>query len=156
MTNKDFGIPVGFTGTRHGCTSLQLATLESVLALIAHRAEKPIQFHHGACVGSDEQASGIAMKYGYFVTAHPPSSHALISPQAMRASSYIMEAAPYLSRNNNIVRASLTLIATPYEPAMPASLRGKGTWTTVKYGENLGRRIFIIYPNGVMKEHIYT
>jgi hypothetical protein len=53
---------VGFSGTQEGMTPEQEARVASVLWNILFDTPKPrnAQFHHGNCVGADEEAAAIA------------------------------------------------------------------------------------------------
>ena len=52
---------VGFTGTRQGMTDDQKCALRKLLSEIARNGSFPLLFHHGDCVGSDEEAHEIAV-----------------------------------------------------------------------------------------------
>lgn len=58
---------VGFTGTQLGMTGFQIEELTKLLM-----ATTITQFHHGDCIGADEQAHEIAKALGIPVAIHPP------------------------------------------------------------------------------------
>lgn len=127
---------LGFTGTREGMTAAQTATLQNLM-----RGESG-EFHHGDCVGADEEAATIAKSAGLTIIVHPPTD------ARMRAYSQFGElrpAKPFLARNKAIVDECDTLIAAPKEVA---EQQRSGTWSTVRYARKLGRRIWVIRPDG--------
>lgn len=136
---------LGFTGTRNGMTREQMQTLQRIVQAIA-----PARFHHGACVGADEQAV-VAVRYFLppeGVVAYPPDDDKLISPEAIRLSGVVRPPEPYLKRNMAIVRASWVLVATPEQSE--EQMRS-GTWTTIRYGRAAKHPVFIIRPNGLIE-----
>jgi hypothetical protein len=132
----------GFTGTRHGMTDGQKATLRDFLrGGTGH-------FHHGDCVGADAEAHDIADECGYAVVIHPPYSY---KDRAWReVPSHMMRPErPYLTRNKEIVLETIALIATPAEPEEQP--RG-GTWSTVRFARKQGKSVVLIRPDGSIKQ----
>lgn len=133
---------MGFTGNRKGMTLNQRETFQRLVQAVA-----PEGFHHGACVGSDEQAVVLVR---YFipkdrVVAHPASAGYMTSSEAIRLSGVIRDPEPYLDRNKSIVRDSWVLVATPEQPA---EIMRSGTWATVRYGRAARHPVFVIAPDG--------
>ncbi len=56
---------------------------------------------------------------------------------------------PYLKRNHDIVDESDILIGFP--SSEEERLRS-GTWATVRYARKTGKRIYIIFPDGKVKQ----
>ncbi len=127
---------VGFTGTQQGMTPEQLRELPALIA-------GALEFHHGDCVGSDEQAHGLALAACLWIKAHPARF------KGKRAfcdrCNVVAAAKDPLVRNRDIVDETDRLIATPRW--MYEALRS-GTWATVRYARKIGRPITIIWPNG--------
>ncbi len=132
---------VGFTGTRNGMTTPQAAAVR--IALVRVRDLGARVFHHGDCVGADDQAAAIAHDLGFHVVAHPP--HAARA----RAWGYYDEIRPpqaYLVRNRAIVDECGLVLACP--ATVRHELRS-GTWATIRYARGEGRRLCIVAPNGL-------
>ena len=132
-------IIVGFTGTREGLTSAQREALVKVLYRLYSDGS---EFHHGDCVGADEEAHEIAREIGYEIHIHPPSISRL---RAFCKGDVVYSPKPYLERNHDIVDASDILVACP---AQSYEVLRSGTWATVRYARRVGKPIVIIYPNG--------
>src|SRR6185503_2013688 len=121
------GFHVGFTGTRNGMSARQK---EALARLLAHYAkEHPIRwFHHGDCVGADEEAHAQAVAAGYKICLHPPTSNGL---RAHCPAEHTCEPEPYLMRNQSIVHHAFVLVGAPKEK--DEQLRS-GTWATIRRG----------------------
>lgn len=111
--------------------------------------ELPINvLHFGDCVGADAQAYGIAKAetIGALTIAHPPTNQ---THRAFCRADVILPCRSYLRRDRDIVREGIDgLIAVPRTAIRPTNLRGEGTWTTIGYGEQAGRKIWLVYPDG--------
>lgn len=137
---------VGFTGTQVGMTVKQAGIIDKFLTellnkylLITH--DSPFEFHHGDCIGSDEEAAAIAFEIGYKICCHPP-----INPtkRAFFHNNDVMyDLKGYIDRNHDIVDSCDILIATPKEKE--EQLRS-GTWATIRYARKTGKPVEIIYP----------
>jgi len=130
---------VGFTGTQRGMSEFQRISFEAGLRFMF---EPDSEFHHGDCIGADEQAQSIAMRLGFIIHIYPP-----IDPKkrAFCNGPHIMVPKPYLERNHDIVDATDILIATPGEAI--EQLRS-GTWATIRYARKKNRKLLIIGPAG--------
>ena len=71
----------GFTGTQHGMTDAQKATLRDFLAAGSG------EFHHGDCIGADSEAHDIADECGYSIVSAPADKSGKAG-LARRAKSY--------------------------------------------------------------------
>lgn len=149
MKNKH----VGFTGTRLGMTPIQKGAVKRVLeSIITHGSvsfvddvEKQyvVIAHHGDCVGADEDFHKIAEKLQVKkIVIHPAEDEKL---RAFCQSEFIEAKAPFLKRNRNIVDKCGILIATPSSEKM--FIRG-GTWSTIRYAQQQGKRVVKIFPDG--------
>lgn len=128
---------IGFTGTKRGMTRDQKCCLIGILAV-----SSPDEFHHGDCVGADEQAHSIATNLTENVIIHPPIKDIL---RAFCEAKTILPPKDYLDRNHDIVDACDLLVATPctrYE------VTRSGTWATIRYARKRNKQIIIIWPEG--------
>lgn len=122
-------IKVGFTGTSKGMSILQKQALKELL-----ERYRPEEFHHGDCIGADEEAHRIAVGLNIPVVLHPPHSpHTRAFCKTGIKWKHI--AKPYLVRNHEIVDAVDLLIAAPKR--IEEELRSE-IWATVRYAIKLG------------------
>lgn len=136
---------IGFTGTRNGMTTEQLAALEFYMEGTGVRD----YFHHGDCLGADAQAHDIAIRLGLPVTLYPPADDSLRA--FCKGATHTHKPSPYLTRNHAIVLACGILIACPAGPE-PRSRRAGGTWYTIRDARDTVRRPFtIIWPDGSLE-----
>jgi len=137
---------IGFTGTRKGMTSAQLSGLKR---LLSGYAGPLTEFHHGDCVGADEEAHGIVREieaHKIKIIIHPPVE------LRWRAKCRGDEALPpknYMRRNRDIVNVCDILVAVSDSDK---ELISSGTWSTVRYARKTGKPRIIIYPSGVVME----
>lgn len=119
---------IGFTGTQSGMTTIQSERVAQILDRLPMTAA---QFHHGDCIGADEQADGLAHIAGYTIHLHVPSNPTRRANCEVREDRDTLHPPkPYLDRNRDIVDACDAVIAAPKE--MTETLRS-GTWSTVRY-----------------------
>ena len=131
---------VGFTGTQSGMNGRQ--ALKLVRFLKALSAPSPIdEFHHGDCIGADEQFHRTVCDYER-TYIHPPEDS---KKRAWCSSSHVFKPKPYLERNHDIVDATDVLIATPR--TNHEELRS-GTWATIRYAIKKEKKVIVIYPQG--------
>lgn len=140
-------IRVGFTGTRQGMTDEQKAALDRLFSELEHDA---VEFHHGDCIGADEEAHELAENYDFTIEIHPPDDD---SKRAFCYTLVIHEPKPYLERNRHIVDATEVLVACPNGQEQLRS----GTWSTVRYArtkisQGEQQRIYIITPSGEVRK----
>lgn len=124
---------IGFTGTRRGMDQRQMAKLVLMLQMLTVD-----EFHHGDCVGADQEAHCIARVLKKRIVVHPPEA---MGNRAWCLGDVTMEKAPYLTRNRNIVEAVDLLIAAPLGDETTRS----GTWFTVRYARKLGIPTLMLY-----------
>lgn len=141
-------VSVGFTGTRDGMTGEQLDQLMKCLIRHMHDGETELSgkyaydFHHGDCVGADEEAAAIAgVTHGWRVS-HPPIDTKL---RAYTKSEVTLPPLEYKERNKAIVRASQVVIVAP---GTEKEIFRSGTWQTVRFARKYKRPLTIIYPSG--------
>ena len=138
---------VGFTGTRHGMQNAQSEIFTKLLTRL-----RPTEFHEGDCIGADDQATDIVKwiwKHLVKVVRHPPTvtDHQANNPNFDE----IREPNTHFARNRAIVDETEALVATPADMEEPPYGDG-GTWYTVRYARKLGRPIYIIWPDGSIRE----
>jgi hypothetical protein len=129
---------VGFIGTRHGMSEAQKEALRKLIA-----RKRFSEFHHGDCVGSDEQAHSLIRQVGHSVkvVGHPAKW------EKYRAHCDCEEELPsgtYNQRNKDIVDQTDFLIATPDSKER----KGSGTWITIRYARKHGKRIYVVHKSG--------
>lgn len=128
---------VGFTGTRQGMTTKQVAAVAEAM--------RPFDWlHHGDCLGADAEAHRIAVDAGLKTAGHLPISRAM---RAFCKFDVIHEPKDYLTRNHDIVDATEAMIAAPKSRA--EDLRS-GTWATIRYARVRHKWIIIVWPNGAV------
>lgn len=136
MTGETTEIHYGFTGTRRGASREQLERVEQFLA------QRRSWWHHGDCVGADEQVHGLAREHGWKIAIHPPI---IARFRAYCQGDLTHQPMEYLQRDRGIINACAKLIATPRTyKREPRS----GTWTTIRYAREQGKPVMIIYPDG--------
>lgn len=138
---------IGFTGTRFGMTEAQRAAVSRLLF-----EPDATEFHHGACVGSDEQAAVlVANTYDWiYIIAHPGRSasggtNEHLSQIAIDVSDEVRDTDTHFARNRAIVDETDRLIATPRD--MNSQSKG-GTWYTINYAAKHGKPTTIVWPDG--------
>lgn len=146
---------IGFTGTKEGTTRKQHAALYEVIQSLL-----PDEFHHGDCVGADEEAHKVVcevmlVRPGH-IFLHPPLDtkfRAYCGQWELPAGCSLTElpALDYLHRNKRIVmRCPNYLIACPAQ--VQEQLRS-GTWATIRYARQREvKHRYIIEPSGKVKE----
>lgn len=97
---------------------------------------KPRVLHHGGCKGADKQAGDLADERGIWVEVHLPTTYT---------------AKALLARNRVIVARCAHLLATPrgYHEVLRS-----GTWATIRYARQAHKPIWIIFPDGTVKEEV--
>lgn len=136
------GRTLGFTGTSAGADPGQLRQLEERLAQLRQAGFD--EFHHGLCVGADEQAAAIAKRLGFRVVAHPglaqdPAN--LEYRSAYSGNDAVFEAKPFAHRDRDIVDAAERVIAAPSTRTDEA---GSGTWAAIRYAYSVGKPVDLI------------
>ena len=126
---------LGFTGTRRGMSEWQKRRFRAFL-----RHYRPVEFHHGDCVGADAQAHRI-------VRETLPECRIVIHPgdiPRLRANckgDIILSVFPCLHRNALIVSATDEMIAAP---ETDVEQQRSGTWATIRRARAIGSRIEVL------------
>jgi len=134
---------LGFTGTSRGMTqeqSMKILYLFNNLQLLA--------LHHGDCIGADAQAHEIAKQVHARIVIHPPMNTK--SRAFCQGADEVYIPKPYLVRNLVIARLGTDgLIATP---SSESEIVRSGTWSTIRYARKMKRHIWIVFPDGTVRE----
>lgn len=162
MTNVPGGVKVGFTGTRQGMTADQLAELRKRLSRSTDGGGTDwrmfSQFHHGDCVGADEEAHDMmrVLRSRYWplrvdIHIHPPKDFRWRAHCDARMAynelltTRVWDEEDYLVRDRRIVDSTDILIGCP----AGFDLRSHGGTTyTVKYALSTGKPVVVIWPDG--------
>lgn len=137
---------VGFTGTRRGMTDEQAQRVMTLLQRLANSyPNHELWGHHGDCIESDEQFHDIAKKCGYKIHIHPPVNKKL---RAFRKGDATELPKAYKIRNQDIVRESVILIATPHRMEKDGSQIYSGTWATVRIARRRNKPYVVFYSDG--------
>lgn len=121
-------------------TDVQKKRFESILL------EKGVdEFHHGCCIGADEQANDIAILNKIWTIGHPPTDETYMSKCSVNER---RESKSYLVRDRDIVDETFILIGNP--KGFQEELRS-GTWATIRYARKNTKYIIIIFPDGSEK-----
>ena len=116
---------VGFSGSRKGMTDFQKEKFKKVILAL-----KPDFFHHGNCIGADEDAVKIVNEIGKIVIiAHPPINTTYTSKCISDVS---LRPREYLDRNKDIVNNSHSMI---FAPNTFEEVKRSGTWATYRYSK---------------------
>lgn len=139
---------IGFTGTRNGMTDKQADSFVKTVEELTLNLSCINEFHHGDCVGADQQAHGLSGVGCQLKIVHPP-----IDP-THRAFVYnyaeIREPKSHFARNRDIVNETDLLIACPpYMTPIVKETMG-GTAYTVKYARKQGKPVVICWPDGTV------
>lgn len=127
---------VGFTGTRNGMTTFQRASFLQVTYPL-----DPLEFHHGDCVGADEEAHSM-LCYAVKVVGHPPLDSRL---RAWCDCDELRTPKDYIARDHDIVDETDLLIAAP---KTAGEVRRSGTWATVRYARSQAKPVTVVNPDG--------
>jgi len=142
---------IGFTGTQKGMTEHQFDVFVNVIHTLMRQDGDGSVFHHGDCVGCDQQAHQIVAalrgdcNYDIKFDIHPPSDPKSRAFCKGKDTDTVRHPAPYLVRNHSIVDEVDFLIGCP--KGAKEVLRS-GTWATVRYARESSKKIMLIFPDG--------
>lgn len=140
-------IKIGFTGTQKGMTAKQQESLKKLFKHILQKRSIS-EFHHGDCIGADEQAHKIVFSFCKSIHIHPGTDSRGNSPKRAFCTGRVYDPAPYLIRNKIIVDSTDLLIACPHQSF--EEIRS-GTWATVRYALKAHKHLIIVYPSGIIQ-----
>lgn len=137
---------MGFTGTRDGMTPRQKRIFEGIVQRL-----KPTEFHHGDCIGADDEAASIVSRLSNYpldfftkkvkIVVHPPVDGKYRAFN--KCANEFRPELPYLERNSNIAYECDLLVAAPKEKQ---EQQRRGTWHTIRQAWKLGKPTIIISP----------
>ena len=140
---------IGFSGPREGMTNEQLIQIHMLLGELQSSAGAK-EATHGMCIGSDAQFHDQAKGFGYFVIGCPGvTAFGVMKFRSTVEPDLVLPAKPFLIRNQDIVRESDLIIATPSQRVEQG--RGSGTWATIRYARYAQKPLIIIWPDGTSK-----
>jgi len=143
------GWTLGFTGSEHSVPQKQLNALQHVLSQLRDPGLDDQQFHHGDCIGADDQAGRLAHGLGYQVHIHPPI---IEDKRAFSIHHFAHPAAQYLTRNGHIADRAQILLAAP--DTIDERLRS-GTWATVRYARQRRVPAILVFPDGTARVEVW-
>lgn len=136
---------MGFTGTQEGMTNAQAGAVRMILQTYC-----PDEFHHGDCIGADEEAHRMVRTIRHasppHIVVHPPNR---TGKRAYCSGDITRPEKDYLLRNRDIVDESHAMIATPKESK---EQQRSGTWSTVRYAKKQKKHVFLVLPDGTVTE----
>lgn len=142
---------IGFTGTSRGMNALQKINLRFFLGDLfrpALNGEPRIEFHHGDCIGADDEAATIAKGIGFWVVAHPGFPKGKRDDTVFRAfnphSDVVLDPKEFIARDHDIVDVSDYMVAAPHTDR---ELIRSGTWATVRYARKKNKPVTLVFPN---------
>lgn len=127
---------IGFTGTQAGMSKSQKDNFETIMTEISI-FHPDFEFHHGDCIGADQEAHDIVSELTKNIIIHPPSNS---SKRAFCKAKTMLESKPYLERNKDIVNVCEALIACP----KGSEILRSGTWSTIRYAKKINKIVYII------------
>jgi len=134
---------LGFTGSSQAVTQEQISALKHLYETL------PVtELHHGDCIHADAAAHRLACEFPIRIVIHPPNKDK--SRAFCIGAHEVRLMKPYLKRNIEIVREGRDgLIALP---SFASERLRSGTWSTVRYARKLKRHIWLVFPDGTVRE----
>lgn len=138
---------IGFTGTRYGMDAAQTKKIRTVMKSVIERLNKnkyeTFFFHHGNCVGADEEAAFHAKNLSMHIVCHPPVKVDLESKSTADINEIVHPRKSHLARNRDIVDSSHVMLAAPRSEE-----RVGGTWYTIEFAVKQKKPVLVVMPNG--------
>lgn len=130
---------LGISGSRNGLSKSQE---EYLINFVKNNNIK--EFHHGDCVGVDEQSHKIIENYSpnTKIIVHPPDKDIL---RKFCQGYQIRKPLSYLNRNKKIVEDSDYILTFP-------SPDSKGTWHVISYAKSQNKLGEIVFNDGKLKK----
>lgn len=147
---------VGFTGTQAGMTAKQKNEVWFWLNEIRNGSYvvggDKLEFHHGGCIGADEQAHELAGRAGphglsgeYWRHVHwaLDTGDGKVAQLSDINECQVYDPKPPLDRNRDIVDAVDVLLVAPRQRR---EVLRSGTWATYRYAQKIGRTCILVWP----------
>ncbi len=142
---------IGFTGTRNGMTPQQGSSFNRVISELPSFTE----FHHGDCVGADDEAADAVAEMLAFaedgetwkIICHPPVDGKLRASN--KYSDKLLPEKTHFARNRDIVDATELLIGCP---GCNTWQKTGGTFYTMDYAIKQGKPVKVIWPDGRVED----
>ena len=130
-------VVLGFTGTQAGMTDMQRRELRAYVEELCNKF-RAVEFHHGDCVGADEEAHYLLLNLVSRMVVHP-------GPETWKRAhcrgGECRQSKGFRERNQDIVDTCHVLIAAPR--SLKEELRS-GTWMTVRMARRAKKPIVIL------------
>jgi hypothetical protein len=138
---------IGFTGSRTVIdTPYQTARVISIIEHFQRIREGVKKARHGDCVGWDAKFHNICRQLGIpWIDIHPPVDSKY---RAWCKGDFYFPPAHYLKRDETVVKMSDVMLACPSQTV--EQFRGSGTWATMRYALGFKKRLFVIWPDGLV------
>lgn len=150
-------VEIGFTGSRSGTTSKQQTVLKDLFIEAAAYGDHDTMFHHGDCIGADEDAAHLAYALGFELHAWPQSTTPKTRANTKKqfTSTTVHRSRPPLERNQMIVDRVDIMICCPKGPEE----RRSGTWAAIRYAlkqhEDHGDvTVYVVWPDGKVDSYM--
>ena len=122
--------------------------LRSIVRAEVQQGTSFVEFHHGDCIGADDEAATIAYEEGCSIVVHPGYPKGKPEDTTFRAfnphSETILPAKEFLARDHDIVNIADHMIAAPHTEK---ELVRSGTWTTVRYARKANKGISFVFTD---------
>lgn len=144
------GVILSFSGTEDG---IQSEPQERNFKRIVSRIE-PVEFHHGCCIGWDEEAHNIIVEmYGdkVLIVGHPPLNTIKMAKKLTAPRMIMRKPKEYLVRDKQMAIEGDILVACPKQ--LEEVIRS-GTWATVRYAKALKKIVYVIFPTGLTVRYL--
>jgi hypothetical protein len=136
---------VGYSGTRRGMTDPQKQAVRMTVWNLIGSSPRRHAVHHGDCIGGDAQFHKMCQLIGVRIVKHPANGVHAKDKANCRGAGEVRREMPPLERNKIIVLETDCMIIAPHE--YEERVRS-GTWATWRFAKALGRRIYLILPDG--------
>lgn len=130
------------TGNRDGISKKAMRKFRKLM----DNSQNIEEGHHGDCMGADTDFHHELVERGIKIVIHPPD---IDTYRSFNKGTETRKPKYYIDRNHDIVDETDILIGFPLTEQ--EQLRS-GTWATIRYARKMKKRIYIIYPNGKVKQ----
>jgi hypothetical protein len=134
---------LGITGTRRGMSEAQNFRVSQFLRVL-----QPDASIHGDAIGADAEFHDLSRELvkNPWIIIHPPTNHKY---RAFKNGDFIHDPLTFLVRDDNIIKDSTLMLATPFE--FEEVLRS-GTWATIRHTRKFDTPLIIVWPDGTCQD----